>query len=105
MAHISKLKDDQNRWTFDGTFTPAREQPDQKSPTYKQFINDDERQPRTMQPLSMLKIETGWQPIPRLRLNEELLQGDLEEMIHQFYKLSVVEGKVKMDRVEPVRSK
>ena len=39
---ISKLNNEQNRWTFEGTFTPASEK-DSKALTYKQFINADER--------------------------------------------------------------
>ena len=102
---ISKLKDEQNRWMFEGTFRPACEEQGKKGATYKQFVNDDERQPRTMQPLSMIKIETGWQPIPQLRLNEELMEGEMEETCGRLYKLVVMEGKVKMDNLGPMRTK
>ena len=98
---ISKLNNEQNRWTFEGTFTPASED---KKATYKQFINANERQTRTMQPLSVLKVESGSQPIPNLRLNADLLGGGFEETPTQF-KLAVVEGKVKMEKFGTVPSK
>ena len=85
----SKLRDECNRWAYEGMCTPSQ---DKKK--YKEFAIDEKCQPSK---LSKVGIEAGTNPVPRLRFEESVLPDKLEQTTGKFYKLQITDGKVTMN--------
>ena len=87
----SKLRDECNRWAFEGTCTPSEEKK-----KYSEFVIDEKCQPSKLS-LPKLGVEAGTKPVPRLRIEESLLHDKLEQTTGKFYQLQIADGNVKMN--------
>ena len=87
----SKLRDECNRWAYEGMCTPSQ---DKKK--YKEFAIDEKCQPSKLS-LPKVGIEVGTNPVPRLRFEESVLPEKLEQSTGLFYKLQITDGKVTMN--------
>ena len=90
----SKLRDECNRWSFEGMSTPCQEKK-----KYEEFAIDEKCQPSKLS-LPKVGIEAGTNPVPRLRFEESILPNKFEQTTGRYYELQIMDGKVKMTPAE-----